>query len=170
MKDVMSFNAAVSAYLREPVADNWLPVRAQIVGAPGFGPNAGVNPAVGPMLAGGEYRRAIDYIESRMPAQFLNPMAHVLLATAHRRLGDDRRADAQLRLARIAHHAIADSGDGSAQAPYHVLRVEDEYGFLQVAGLISRVQYTRPSPLGGVLDVHDCGTGNPVYFSLEEAR
>ena len=134
--------------------------------APGYTPDLEIERVAVPLLERGAYAEVLTLVEGSMPGAFFSPTAHGLLAAAHDGLGDVDRARRETGIARLALGSILDSGDGSAERPWRVLRVSDEYDVLRSQGRVSTLQrfVTRGDR---DLDHHRCTDGSEAWFDVE---
>lgn len=158
----MSINAQISDYVAQPTDEHLTALRTAIRSAPNFDVNANPVGDTQQWRSTQDHQRIVDHLTSRMPGLLLNPQAHGMLATALRNLGEGKRGDGQVKLAQIALRSILDSGDGSRERPWQVLRVADEYGVLLSMDRVS----ARQASLGGGVDEHTCDDGSVVYFHI----
>ena len=85
-------------------------------------------------LRAGDHAGALRVLEALLPAALLSPSVHARQAVALRHLGREGEAARQTRIARASLAAIRSSGDGTAERPWSVLRVADEYDVLRDLG------------------------------------
>lgn len=118
-----------------------------------------------PLLDAGAFQQVVDELTGQMPGGFLSPGAHAALGAAYEGLGDHVRAARERRTARLAIAALTGSGDGTAERPWKVLRISDEYAVLRTRGRRS-LRQDLVSVAGRPLDRHLCDDGSQVWFDL----
>nr|WP_218861550.1 DUF4919 domain-containing protein [Nocardioides panzhihuensis] len=123
----------VSAYLDDPGPDALGPLRRAVRGSAGFTPDLDLDEA-DRLLAEGSYAAATAELQRAMPGAIFSPSAHLRMAAALERSGDERSAARERQVARAALRSIRSTGDGSEQRPWSVLRINDEYDMLRAMG------------------------------------
>ncbi|MFQ6485681.1 hypothetical protein [Brachybacterium epidermidis] len=161
----MSFMDAAEAYALDPTPENLAPLHRAIMDAPSFDPLTLLGPVVAPRKTAGDHQGIIDELNRLMPGLFLSPAAHMHLSQAHAALGDDAAAQRERRFALLAMHSIREGATGSEDAPFPVLRVEDEYTVLEASGQRSSLQRYF-SDQRGHFDIHTVEDGSEVWFRL----
>lgn len=118
-----------------------------------------------PLLARGAHAEVVELLRDLMPGAFFSPSAHAVLGAAFEALGDEPRAARERRTSHLALTSILESGDGSTERPWSVLRISDEYDVLRAQGRTSREQLlvTRA---GRELDQHRCRDGSEAWFDI----
>lgn len=162
----MDFKALVDAYFRSPSQETLIDLKRAITSDVTFDPYTSIDQRLAPLVNGRRHREVIATISAEMPGLFLSPGVHGTLSTAHRALGEAGLAELELIAAQIALRTITDSGEGSPDDPWRVLRVRDEYDVLDLTDRSSVHQEARA--MGNrTLDVHRCNDGSTVAFLLE---
>ena len=160
----MRFDEALSTWLVDPSRENTATLRTAIQGAPNYVTSPAFEPAATAVQTG-DYPRAFDALMGLMPAVFLSPLAHSLLARTLLGLGQEDDASREKAFARASLVTILDSGDGSLARPWIVLRITDEYDVLASLGEKSSMQV--PLEDGGrLIDAITTRTGNTYHFEL----
>jgi hypothetical protein len=162
------FVDALAAHLRMPGPATLETLRTAVLATPSYSPDLDPRGIVEPLLARGDDDAVVATLLRLMPGAFFSPSAHLALAEAFERLGDGSRAAREERLARAAVAGVLGSGDGSAERPWTVLRVSDEYDVLQAQQRTSLVQ-TLVRRDGRVLDRHQCSDGAEAWFAFPGA-
>lgn len=144
-------------------------LRRAVLALPGYDPGADPVGAAVPHLAAGDHAAALVALRELMPGAFFSPGAHAALAAAHAGLGDEVRAERERRTARLAMTSVLESGDGSADRPWLVLRVSDEYDVLRAQDRTSR-RVADVSRDAQRLDHHWCTDGSEAWFATGEWR
>lgn len=157
-----TFGDLARAFVSAPGPESYVRLRDAVLRAPGFDPLVSVSA----ILAAADTPRAVlDELGARMPGLLLSPSVHAALARAFEERGEDGPAKVERRLARLALASLRDSGEGTEELPYRVLRIEDEYDLLAAAGRRSTAQAER-SEDRGAFDVHTLEDGGRVWFEL----
>ncbi|MCW2792099.1 MAG: hypothetical protein JWO76_1197 [Nocardioides sp.] len=125
--------------------------------------------AAAPLLDRGAHAEVVALVRDLMPGAFFSPSAHAVLGAAYEAMGDDVRAHRERRTSRLALASILGTGDGSADRPWSVLRISDEYDVLRAQDRTSREQLlvTRN---GRELDQHRCDDGTDAWFDIALLR
>lgn len=155
----------VGAHLADPTPETLEPLRDAVRAAPGFDPELRVREQADALLRDGRYDDAVIALEASMPGSLLSPAAHAMLATALKRSGRPDGAGRHARLARAALDGILATGDGTAERPWSVLRISDEYDVVDSLG-------TRPVGQGLLadgsrrIDRIECQDGRTLHFDV----
>ncbi|WP_028474364.1 hypothetical protein [Nocardioides alkalitolerans] len=164
------------AYVTEPGPATLQRLRAVVRRQPGFRTATdAVWDDVAELRSRDDHAAVVGRIESAMPALFFSPRAHRLLADAHEALGDTARATRERRTARLAVTSVLRSGDGTAERPWSVLRVADEYDALDARGRRSVGQRLvrgegESDGAPAAYDVHTCDDGSEAWFDVSALR
>lgn len=161
----MDFAEVMERFVLNPSEETLAPLQAEIMGAENFNPLVLLEPQVSPLIASGNYQAAVDAVWRMMPGVFLSPTAHGMLAYSYHQMGDEKAAQRERSLARLALDTVTGSGAGTQEAPYRVLRVGDEYDVLRAAQRTSVAQRALNHD-GQGYDVHECADGGEVWFAL----
>lgn len=124
----------VDAHLADPTPETLGALRDAVRAAPGFDPDLRVREKAAVLLREGRHADGVDALEATMPGSLFSPAAHAMLATALGRTGRPNAAARHARLARAALDSILSTGDGSAERPWSVLRISDEYDVVKSLG------------------------------------
>lgn len=155
----------VDAHLADPTVETLEPVRDALRAAPGFDPELRVREQAAALLRDGRPDDAVAALEASMPGSLLSPAVHAMLATALRRTGRAGAAARHARLARAALDGILATGEGTAERPWSVLRISDEYDVVDSLG-------TRPVSQGLLVDGPrridrlECQDGRTLHFDV----
>lgn len=158
-----------TAYARTRDPDALHRLRAAVRRSPTYRADLDVPTDAAPLLKCGAYADLAELVRALMPGAFFSPSAHAVLAAAYEGLGDRVRAERERRTSRLALSSVLATGDGSADRPWSVLRISDEYDVLRAQGRTSREQWlvTRQ---GQDLDHHLCDDGSEAWFDIELIR
>lgn len=117
------------------------------------------------LLATGEYAVLARRTEELQPAWALSPRVHFYAAVAADERDDAEGAELERFLFQSCLEGILATGDGTANAPYLITYLSDEYDVLAALGLDPQSQ--RLTEQRGILfDVIRCVDGEEVWFEL----
>lgn len=159
----MTFSQAAAAYVAAPSPGTLATLHHWIQIDVSYDPAVEFRSRVVPMLEAGDHRGAVAALQQ--PGLFLSPSAHSLLARAHLAAGNMDRAQQHRHLASISLVAIRDSGDGSSNSPWQVLRLADQHDALALWGRRS-VSQTAIVSGDRTVDAHTCEDGTATHFAL----
>lgn len=163
MTPTTTYADLLGAHLADPTPETLEPLRDAVRAAPGFDPELRVRGRVDALLREGRFDDAVAALEETMPGSLLSPAAHAMLATALEHTGRAEGAARHARLARAALDGILATGDGTAERPWSVLRISDEYDVVDSLG-------TRPVSQGLLADATrridriECEDGRTLHF------
>lgn len=163
----MTFSETAPSYLDDPTGERLDALRSDITAASNYDCLIDLNTVTRTALAEHDPQRAIQDLMGLMPAVFLSPTAHALLAQAYTQLSDERGASRERALAKASLDSILGTGDGSAARPWSVLLVQDEYDVLAERGLVSRRQELLRQD-GRSFDRHELTDGSFMWFELPD--
>jgi hypothetical protein len=153
------------AYAAAPGPATLEPLRRVAREAPGFRPDLTPARTLAPLLEQRDWTGALAAARALMPGALLSPAVHLVLAEVHEQLGDHRSAQREARLAQAAVDGILSTGDGTAEAPWSVVRLSDEYDVLRALGTQSHGQQLL-TVAGRTIDRHDAGDGTTYDFDV----
>lgn len=160
----MAFADAVATYLTEPSVEHWADLREHVVASDNYDWQLSPRSRAERWLAAGDHRGLIAELESAMPGGFTNPSLHLLLAEAHRQLGDTKATQREVVLYQAMMSGILATGDGTVDHPWSVLSIADEYDVLRALNKHS-VEQALIETDGHHLDRHLCSEGSEVWFA-----
>jgi hypothetical protein len=162
-----TYRDLVSDYLADPGPAALDRLRAAARTAPNFTADLDVtlDRTVAPLIASGAYDEAVTALEDLMPGALLSPSAHGALSQALGRSGRTEDAEREATVARAALDGILATGDGSAEHPWSVLRVGDEYDVLRSLRR-TRTRQTLVRDAGRTIDVLVCDDGSELHFDV----
>lgn len=166
MDTTPSFPDAAMDFITSRTPESLDVLHALIRADAGFSLDASPGEEVAEWRSTADHRAIVDHLTRRMPAFFLSPSAHAMLSTSLRALGETERAENQLNLAGISLRVIMESGEGTVEHPWHVLRTADQFDTLELIEKQSTSHTTHPFP-GGSLDEHTSADGFVAYFRME---
>jgi hypothetical protein len=113
----------------------------------------------------GEHLAVLERYDQMQPAWSLSPRVHFYAALAADHLGDEATAELERFVFQACLEGILATGDGSAEAPYLITYLSDEYDVLTALGLAPRAQ-SLVDRRGLLCDVVKCVDGAEVWFEL----
>lgn len=158
----ITYDDLLAAYLDEPTAERRSELFRAIRNARGFTTHLDFR-SIDQHLKNGSYAAAAAALAALMPGAYLSASAHGRLSTALAGLGESEAAEREKQFAKAALRVIRSTGDGSARAPWRVLRVNDEYDLLAALGKTSRAQSLVELD-GRRIDRHECTDGDVLHF------
>lgn len=164
----MEFHEVLNRWIDDPSPQRTDQLRDAIQSHPSYSSHTEVTSTVVPLLERGAHQEARDAVLAVMPGTFLSPSAHTALSRAHTALGEDTAADRERAFTRASLISILNSGDGTRESPWSVLRITDEYDI--VAAMGTRVtQQSVTQPDGRILDHLTTDDGQELWFELRNA-
>ncbi|MDO5737094.1 MAG: DUF4919 domain-containing protein [Propionibacteriaceae bacterium] len=161
----MEFQVALNEWIDDPSAVRTDDLRDAIQCSANYSSGRELTSVVVPLLESGAFQEARNAVLSVMPGSFLSPAAHTALSRAYLGLGDDEAADRERSFARASLVSILNSGDGTRDSPWVVLRITDEYDV--VAAMGTRVSTQSVEQRGSrVLDELTTEDGQALWFEL----
>lgn len=164
--DPATFGELVTRYAKDPDVANLARLRSAVVSAETFDPGLNLLAAVGPLMEQRRHQDVIDTLLPLMPGAALNPMAHRMLAAAYEGVGDETSARREQAMHHLSVSSVLMTGDGTAERPWSVLRVADEYDILRAKGVAPTAQSTGTIE-GRLLDRHEDESGAEYWFVLD---
>jgi hypothetical protein len=116
-----------------------------------------------------KYQEVFELYGQDWPNLLLSPRVHMILSNISKMINDKQKTEFHQAAAYIIVDLITKSGDGSAELPYKVLRISDEYDVL------SALQEEKESQKlfldeGRAYDVINTLSGKMIYFDITEAH
>jgi len=153
------------AFLKEPTKESYLRVFEAVASAPSYNPYSRDLDEATDLMKDKKHKEAQEKLEKAMPNLLLSPRAHQFASIAAKGLGDDKKAESERDAAAACLKGILLTGDGSADRPYLVTRVSDEYDLLRHLKKGKKAQSLRNKD-GKSYDVIDCADGSQVWFDI----
>jgi hypothetical protein len=113
----------------------------------------------------GDHAAVLDLSQDMQPAWSMSPRVHFLAAQAAERLDDQPLAELERFCFQACLEGILATGDGTAEAPYCVTYLSDQYDVLSALGLEKRSQ-SLVDRRGMLCDVVKCTDGAEIWFEL----
>jgi Domain of unknown function (DUF4919) len=156
------------AFLSDPVRENFLRIREQILTDPRYEPYSDDIDDLQELFVQEKFDELSRSFMEHFPNLLLSPRLHLLAALAERKLGRDENADIELSIYEQCLAGILSTGDGSQESPYLVLRTSDIYDVLdhldKEFGEQSLVHRGERS-----FDVMRCQDGSEYWFDITES-
>ena len=162
--------SAMIRLLEDPTLDNYLRVRSALLKMDEYEPHGRDYYELQEKLTAGDFEGVVESFGRFMPNLVISPGAHWTLSMAWKELGDDGKADFEMRLGLMLAGMILQTGDGTRERPYVATRVSDEYDVLHLLEKETKSQalhLDRGSERA--LDVHECEDGTEVVFDITDA-
>jgi hypothetical protein len=121
----------LTTFLQDPNKENFLAIRGLVRDHTSYAPYSKDLSEIETALFQSEFDRAQQLLKNAFPNLLLSPRAHLLLAVLARKHEEIQRMEVETFFANACARGIVATGDGSEQAPYLVLRVEDERDVLK---------------------------------------
>src|SRR5712691_13436338 len=103
-----------------------------------------------------------------MPNWFLDPRVHLLASTIHSQLGDQEESEMEEELASMLLEAILETGDGSEEHPYLVMRPCDEYDVVEE--YFDKQVELQEFDMERSFDILTCDDGTVYWFDISLLR
>jgi hypothetical protein len=123
----------------DPARADFAKLRIAFTKTPAYQP-LGTSPSdykeVDGAMQAGNWERARELIDALLQKNYVRIRSHYFAWVVHRRRGDEERAQHHRAFMDGLFHSIVTSGDGkTAESPYIVINVEEEYDVLGLKGL-----------------------------------
>jgi len=154
-----------AAFLEKPGKETYLAVFKAVTEAKSYDPySTDLDDAWG-LVREQKFRDAQEKLDKAMPNLLLSPRAHTLAAMAAEGLGEAEKGKAERDAAAKCVQGMLATGDGSADKPYLVTRVSDEYDLLRH---LKRAKTSQGLKHKGdkAFDVMQCADGSEVWFDI----
>jgi hypothetical protein len=161
-------NRAFEAFVAKPTKENCLQAFQQTTAAENYEPYSIELDEIKDLVEDHKFPEAQARLKKAMPGQLLSPQAHFLASRVARSLGDATTAEKETSLGKKCLEGILSTGNGSAEKPYLVTRVSDEYDVLRELKKFSRQQAVLHKN-GKVLDRIQCSDGTELWFDVTAA-
>lgn len=156
-------------FIESPNRQSYLALRETIVNSDDYQPySADAFESAERLYEQQELDQAREVLIAAMPNLLLSPRAHLMLSFLYSKQGDERSSQMELMLASACIDGILATGDGSAQSPYLVTRISDEYDVLDHFDKQLASQALRQSD-DQHLDVIRCTDGSEIWFDISDA-
>lgn len=158
----MTISTAFTAWVDAPGRATLARLQAEITRDESFDRSSVWQHRAGELMDQQRHDEVIRLIMSRMPGLLLSPAAHAMLAVSYEAIRDTGNARREAFYRDLTVQAVLDSGSGTADAPWLVLHVADEYAALAALGLVPEAQRVEAHSM----DVITCSDGSERWFKL----
>jgi hypothetical protein len=156
------------SFLRRRSLSRYLDARAAMMESREFDPRSTVLPDVLQLLGRGRHDEVVAVTRAAMGNWILNAGIHVTMSRALAALGDSLGAKRELEIGGALLGGLLQTGDGSVERPYLVLRTADQYDVLARCGLRGLAHQVACRE-GRAYDAVACGGGRDVWFDVTDA-
>lgn len=129
----------LESFLESPTARNYRRVREALADEATESAADDLN-HLAAALAAGDPAAALAAFDRMQPAWSLSPRAHFYAALAAEKLYDEETAELERFVFQACLEGILATGDGTAESPYLITYLSDEYDVLTALGLEPRSQ------------------------------
>lgn len=161
----MTLSASVRTYFADPSPTTAAALRAEIMASPGYDPRVDIPQRVAAAREAGQHAEVVAQVRALLPGIFLSATAHAHLAEAYAALGQETEAERERALVRRSLALVFESGDGSQERPWQVLRISDEYDAVAARGRSVAGQELRHVD-GRAFDILTLDDGQQTWFEL----
>lgn len=155
----------ISKALAGPSPEVRAQLRAAIRAADNYRPYLDIESGVRPLMTSGDVEAARAALDSLYPGAFLSPTWHRLLTEVAELQSDPDSARRSAYFHDVALDFIFADGDGTAERPWPVQMITDEYDVLRHLRK-SSVQQRLVGRDDRRFDVHACSDGTELWFEL----
>lgn len=153
----------IVAFLSKPSQESYTALRDAFVNSAEFRPEESPDWRIWKLLDEHKYDEAEALVSQSLHRFLLTSSMHVAFGAIARHRGDEGGSDIEFHFATQLRLALLGTGQGTADSPYVVNRVGDEYGILAWLKLTPG-QYSTIFHRGKMLDVVLTQEQGPVYF------
>lgn len=157
------------ALIQEPGRDTYLAARFALVDSNFYNPYSDDFTESSKLLEAGDYEGAQKRLAEGMPNLLLAPRAHLMLAFAAEKLGDDDGTQMESYIAGAIVRGITATGDGSADKPWQATRTSDEHDVLQFL----EKEFSEQELIeinDRKIDVLTCTDGSQFHFDVTDVQ
>lgn len=125
---------AFEAFLEKSTLDSYYALRDAVVSHAQFNPYSDELARLNTLCADEDFQEMQVVMQGMLPNCLMSPSFHIFAGLAAKGLGDEKTAELQSQVARRFLLALLETGDGSEEDPYHIVRIEDEYDVMAANG------------------------------------
>ena len=151
--------------LRDPSLDTFLDLRERIIDTSQYFPYSAEFYEMGELLEQEEYTLAVKLFQHTLPNLLLSPGAHLMVSYAYEAQNNTEMAEFEKQVAFLLISCLLETGDGTLDNPYLILRISDEHDVLNALGKARREQALMADG-DRILDRHTCEDETDVYFDV----
>lgn len=153
--------------LEEPTLENFISVRDGLATSERYDPYSNDYQLMKTKMFEGDFTGSVRVFTGSLPNLLLSPGAYICLSIAAGKLGHKEKSEWAMEVAHFLVRALLNTGDGSANKPFVVLRVEDEYDLLMALKKDRAAQFLLfNNETLRVLDRIVCTDESEVYFDI----
>jgi hypothetical protein len=153
------------AFIQTPGQETFHALRSAVAASDDYQPYDSYREQLYALLEHDRYAEARELLRAKMVGWLLNPGIHLHMMYVCHKLDDEDSADAERYIGSAILRGILDSGDGSRERPYLVMRTADEYDLLEYLGKTPQGQELVQEP-ERVLDHLLCADGAGLWFDI----
>jgi hypothetical protein len=157
-----------SRFVMKPSFQRYCEVRQLVLTAPDYDPYFLLLETIGASLDEGDFRAVLAACDALGPSCCLSPRIHVLAGISAEETGDLVRARREKRLAQACLRALRQSGDGTAEHPFLVTFLSDEYDLLRSLQAAAVVGQQLIETGAGQCDLICCEDGTEYWFDVTD--
>ncbi len=157
-----------SRFVAKPTFQRYCEVRQLVLSAPDYDPYFSVLESIEVAFEAEDFSAVLAACDACGPSCCLSPRIHVLTGISAEETGDSARARQERRQAQACLRALRDGGDGTAEDPFLVTFLSDEYDLLrslQAAKVLGQRLVEGPA---GPCDVICCDDGSEYWFDVTD--
>lgn len=156
-----------ASLMSKPTRETYLELRRQLIESEHYDPYSNDLQSAEEALGAENLEKAEELLRGGMPNLLLSPTAHLLISFIMHKKGDEQGSEVERYIAMACSEAMTQSGDGTQESPYLVLRTSDEYDLLRYLekefagqGLVEKD--------GRFYDSMKCTDGEEIWFEITE--
>ncbi|MEL6108499.1 MAG: DUF4919 domain-containing protein [Planctomycetota bacterium] len=159
---------AFAALIDSPNRESYIKVYESLVRSEAYNPYSNEVDEAYELFEDGKATEARAKLQDAMGNLILSPRAHDFLGFLYHQLGDEQKAEMELRVSFACILGILATGDGSSEKPYLVARTSDEYDVLRHL----KKQFRQQSLIereGKHFDKIECADGSEYWFDITDS-
>ena len=154
-------------FMEKPSLGTFEAARSALIGSPAYQPYSQDLYQAEKLFEERRYQEVLQAIAGTRPNLLLSPRAHLLVGMACKELGKPEDSQAEMMFMQLCLHGIKLTGDGSADRPFKVTRVSDEYDVLMSLG--KKLEMQALSKAGGrACDAMTLEGGGTLFFDIND--
>ena len=158
-----------SEFVDSPTRQTYLALRRALIKHSSYQPYANRLTPLQEKIDAGAWAEMLAIMPTVMPEYLLSPRLHMLASMAHEKLGNEEGAEMERFLWERCIEGIRLTGNGTADQPYLVMRISDEYDLLMAMGTsLKRQELITHNER--VCDHMECTDGTSVWFDVTDMQ
>jgi hypothetical protein len=162
-----ALSEGLAKLVAEPTKENYLAVRKLVVSHSKYDPYSRDLDEIERLSTDPKNENLRKRAKAAAPNLLLSPKYHRILKIAALWRGEEATLVAERRMAAACLKGILATGDGTAEKPYLVVRISDEYDVLAFLGKRSESQALSFQG-DRKLDIHQCSDASTVWFDVTD--